>query len=194
MSIPERIFRLGKAYVNRMRERVDEWEKDLDSAEKELQSEADRPLPGETAPPRPRPTRDDSSTDAIWQRAEARIAAANRELTAREELTPAGRDSGATGAPASSTASSHAADPDAPHYRLLDVPPGADWSTVQSKYEKLARRCDPRRFPDGSTEQKEAQMIMERVNIAYEALRKRLDPTESRFAKLELDNPPPPSE
>ena len=31
-----------------------------------------------------------------------------------------------------------------------------------------------------------AQRILERVNAAYEVLRKRLDPTESRFARLEL--------
>jgi curved DNA-binding protein CbpA len=69
----------------------------------------------------------------------------------------------------------------------MGVPVGSDLVTVQAAYEKLARRCDPRRFPDGSTEQKEAELILKRVNAAYEVLKKRLDPTESRFGKLELE-------
>jgi hypothetical protein len=58
---------------------------------------------------------------------------------------------------------------------------------VQSEYEKLSRRCDPRRFPEGSDEQKQADLILGRVNASYEALRRRLDPTENRFGKLELE-------
>jgi curved DNA-binding protein CbpA len=70
---------------------------------------------------------------------------------------------------------------------VLGVPVGSDLGTVQSAFEKLARRCDPRRFPENSREQKDAQRILERVNVAFEALRKRLDPTENRFGKLELE-------
>ncbi|MBC8103793.1 MAG: J domain-containing protein, partial [Cytophagales bacterium] len=78
-------------------------------------------------------------------------------------------------------------DPNASDFRVLGVPVGSDLGTVQSAYEKLALRCDPRRFPDGSQEQKDAQRILERVNVAFESLRKRLDPTENRFGRLELE-------
>ena len=113
------------------------------------------------------------------RRAEERIRAARAEGAARAE---AGRVPGS----AYGGATNSATDPHAVDYRVLGVPVGSDWASVQSAYEKLARRCDPRRFPEGSAEQKDAQRILERVNVAYEALRKRLDPTESRFAKLEF--------
>jgi hypothetical protein len=64
---------------------------------------------------------------------------------------------------------------------------GSDHGKVQSAFVKLARRCEPRRFPENSREQNDAQRILERVNVAFEALRKRLDPTENRFGKLELE-------
>jgi hypothetical protein len=56
-NIPGRVFRLGKAYLNKVRDRVDA---ELSDAERELQAEADRPLPGGgTRPARetPAPTR-----------------------------------------------------------------------------------------------------------------------------------------
>jgi hypothetical protein len=71
---------------------------------------------------------------------------------------------------------------------VLGIAPDAGWDDVLGAYEKITRRCDPRRFPDGSAEQKEAGRILERVNTAYDNLRKRLDPTESRFARLEFDS------
>jgi len=44
----------------------------------------------------------------------------------------------------------------------------------------------PKRFPEGSAEQAQARKILERVNQAYENIRKENNPTEDRFAKLEL--------
>jgi hypothetical protein len=58
---------------------------------------------------------------------------------------------------------------------------------VQAAYEELARRCDPRRFPDNSQEQQDAGRILERINASFDALKKRLDPTVTRFDKLELE-------
>lgn len=174
MSIPQRVYRIGKAYLNRVRDRIEELDAE---AERELESEADRPLPS-TPSGRPAPARDDTSVEAMMQRAEDRIRAARGEAGAREELG-ADRESSHTAAPA-------ATDANATHFRVLGVPVGSDWPTVQAAYEKLARRCDVRRFPEGSEEQNDAARILERVNVAYEALRKQLDPLDSRFDKLEL--------
>ena len=178
MDIPKRVYRIGKAYLNRMRDRIEELDAE---AERELEAEADRPIPNVPSP-RPSPARDDTSVEAMMRRAEDRIRAARGEVGAREELG-ADREPARSAAPGSGAP---APDPNAAHYRVLGVPVGSDWPTVQSAYEKLARRCDVRRFPDGSEEQKDAARILERLNQAHEALRKQLDPLDSRFDKLEL--------
>jgi hypothetical protein len=174
-NIPTRIYRIAKAYLNQTRERIEKLDAEL--AEEELKTAADTPLSaaqadsGQTSSPTY--DRNDTSAEGMMRRAEARIRAAGGQAAAREEMAE-------KKAPAAS------ADPNLADYIVLGITPGADWSAVQSAYEKLSRRCDPRRFPDGSQEQKDAQSILERVNVAYEALRKRLDPTESRFGKLEF--------
>jgi len=58
---------------------------------------------------------------------------------------------------------------------------------VLSEYNQLAARCDPRRFPEGSEEQHQAKVILERINGALDVLRLKLDPTNHRFGKLELE-------
>lgn len=163
MSIPNRIYRIGKAYLNQARERIEALDAEL----------AERELRAEHGGSPDVPARDDTSPDAMMRRAEERIRAVRNESAARSETE-------------STAKVSRTAEPDAADYRVLGVAVGSDWSAVQSAYEKLARRCDPRRFPDGSQEQRDAQRILERVNQAHEALRKRLDPTESRFGKLEF--------
>ncbi len=183
-DIIRRGYRIGKAYVNQWRERIEAIDAEL--AEKELQGAADTPPPGGSGGSGgSSPARDDNSTDAVWRRAQDKIRAAQGETAARREMTPEPASGAAN--EKNTSAGSAAADPNATDYRILGVPIGADWTVVQAAYEKLSRRCDPRRFPEGSDEQKDAQRILERVNIAYEALRKRLDPTESRFGKLEFE-------
>ena len=178
-NIPGRVYRLGKAYLNQLRDRVDA---ELSDAERELQAEADRPLPGGGA----RPSRDDASPDAAFQRAQQKIRAAQARIDAQGE---SGREVAAErGARETAPQQPVApADPNASDYRVLGIALDAGWDDVLAAYEKIIRRCDPRRFPDGSVEQKEAGRILERVNTAYDNLRKRLDPTESRFARLEFD-------
>ncbi len=188
MSIPNRIYRIAKAYLNQARDRIEALDAEL--AERELQGPGETPpAGGETSRPagRPAPARDDTSPEAMMRRAEERIRAAGTDGAARAEAgrAPGSRYSGDPAAAGGGSASA-AADPNAADYRVIGVPVGSDWASVQAAYEKLARRCDPRRFPEGSEEQKDAERILERVNRAYEALRKRLDPTESRFAKLEF--------
>lgn len=207
MSIPNRIFRISKAYLNQVRERIDS-----ELSEREL----DAGIGGDTPPSLSGSDNEYRSTtprtidpavsaaDEMMRRAEERIAAARRDMESRGELdtpispastspvsaTPAASGS-STGTSSSSSASAGSAaastDPNASDYRVLGVPIGSDLGTVQSAFEKLARRCDPRRFPENSREQKDAQRILERVNVAFEALRNRLDPTVNRFGKLELE-------
>ncbi|MBC7805782.1 MAG: J domain-containing protein [Akkermansiaceae bacterium] len=184
-----RSFRLGKAYVDRVRDAIDDK---LTDAEKGVaKDELDRD-PGDAPDTFSRGNAYDNDPDALMRRAEERIAAARRSADASLELArarseaanPTTRQSDSTSAPQKVPTS--AEDPDATDYKVLGLEPASDYPSVQAAYEKLAARCDPRRFPDGSAEQKQAEVILARVNTAYENLRKRLSPTESRFAKLEL--------
>lgn len=176
MSIPERLFKISKAYLGQVRDRIDS-----ELAERELEASL-REANG--------PDRDDAGSDAMMRRAEERIAAMRREIDARN--TASGRG-GAASAPApdaatlAPTTATMEADPNAKDFRVMGVPVGSDLSTVEAAYEKLARRCDPRRFPDGSSEQQEAERILAKVNVSYEALKTRLDPMQNRFGKLELE-------
>lgn len=177
-DIIKRSYRLGKAYLNQYRDRIDA---ELSEAERELEADADRPPGGAE-----RPARDDASPDALFRRAQEKIQAAQAERDARQtagETRPLG-SAGASG----TAAPAGAPDPNASDFRVLGLAPDAGWDDVLAAYEKITGRCDPRRFPDGSTEQREAGRILERVNTAYDNLRKRLDPTESRFARLEFDS------
>jgi hypothetical protein len=73
------------------------------------------------------------------------------------------------------------------HYRVLGLEDGADFAAVQSTYNKLAARCDPTRFPEGTEDRKMAEGIKNRVDAAYQSLRDALDSTAGRFDKLELE-------
>ena len=73
------------------------------------------------------------------------------------------------------------------HYKVLGLEDGADFAAVQSTYNKLAARCDPTRFPEGTEDRKMAEGIKSRVDAAYQALRDALDSTAGRFDKLELE-------
>jgi len=204
---------LAKAYFYQVRDRVDA---ELSDAERELQGEADTPPPRSGGSGRSSGgdnsvasgggyDPNDTTPDGLMRRAEARIAESRRSVEGLGELNRAtGRDGAASdgrttvgaagaktsggGAAAASTGATQAAeDPNASDYRVLGVPVGGDFAQVEAAYETLSRRCDPRRFPDGSAEEKDAERILARVNMAYEALRNRLDPTTNRFGKLELE-------
>lgn len=170
-----RLYRIGKSYLDQVRNRIETWDEELARRELEAETGPGPGVPGGAGGDRP--ARDDSSAEAMMRRAEERIRAANARVGASGELKSDRAEIDTAAAKA---------DPNVGDYRILGVDPGADWTAVQAAYEKLTRRCDPTRFPEGSTEQKEAARILERVNVAYEALRKRLDPTENRFARLEF--------
>ncbi|MBC8141878.1 MAG: hypothetical protein H7Y38_10610 [Armatimonadetes bacterium] len=190
-----RSLRLGKAYVGRVRDAIDDKLTDAERSvsKDELDADADG-----VADSVSRIDAYDNDPDALMRRAEERINAARRTADANLELAraqqaeikpdvmPAAKPMGANKfAPAPVAIMPE--DPNAADYKVLGLTPESDYPSVQAAYEKLVARCDPRRFADGSGEQAQAQVILDRVNGAYENLRKRLSPTESRFGKLELE-------
>jgi hypothetical protein len=175
MSIPDRIGRLGKAYVGAIKDKIDAGLSEREAALDELDASADGTRRGKSVPPPP--VSELSDVDSLMRRAEEKIAAARRGLDARQELAPV---SGTTvTAPTDAT-------PLAADYRVLGLAATANFAEAQAAYEDLTRRSDPKRFPEGSQEQAQARRILERVNLAYENIRRNSNPTEDRFAKLEL--------
>jgi hypothetical protein len=171
MSIPDRIVKISKTYMGQVRDRIDGALSEREDALRELEGDADTRSV--------RPSSMDKADD-IMRRAEEKVAAARREMDASREL----RSASSSVAPAVMPTPS-ASTEEASHYKVLGIPPGSDYSSVQSAYEKLSRRLDSTRF-DSETDRAEAARILERVNAAYEALRSQLDPTTNRFGKLEL--------
>jgi DnaJ domain len=182
MGIPERLYNIGKGYVGQIRDRIDDELTDRERAVAELSGEA-----GADAPPAV-----GSDPDALFARAEAKIAAARQSLAAQKEITPPSANTTvSTDAEARLRADlrTEGATREAKHledYVILGVPAGSDLSTIESRYEELIRRCNPDRFPKNSDEQKKAQEILDRVNAAHDSLKKQLDPTQNRFDKLEF--------
>ena len=180
MSIPDRIGRLGKAYVGAIKGKIESELGERESALSELDSSpGDRvPASGRRVPPPPQSELSD--VDSLMRRAEEKIASARRELESRQELSPPTATYPTPAAVPTDT------NPLAADYRVLNLSPGASLGEVQAAYEDLLRRSDPKRFPEGSNEQAQARRILDRVNLAYENLRREINPTEDRFAKLEL--------
>jgi hypothetical protein len=71
-------------------------------------------------------------------------------------------------------------------YRMLGLRPDAALEQVEAAWRELARRADPKRFPEGSDEEKRAADILKRINGAYARIREYVNPTEGRFGRLEL--------
>ena len=160
-EIPGRLFRIAKTYLDAAKDR-------LDAIDSRAQDELTKAL-----------NRDDiqsglSSSDDPMARAQAKIAAMRGETTARREMPPAEQ------------AAPTATDPIQTAYKIIGIPPGSDFVTVQTAVNKLRERCAPSRFPNGSIEQSESQMILSKVEEAYQVLQNALDPGAGRFDKLEL--------
>ena len=184
MSIPDRIGRLGKAYVGAIKDKIESELGERESALSELDSSPGDRLPASASGRRvpPPPPSELSDVDSLMRRAEEKIASARRELESRQEL-PSSATTASASAPVSLPVDTN---PLAADYRVLNLSPGASLGEVQAAYEDLLRRSDPKRFPEGSNEQAQARRILERVNLAYDNLRREKNPTEDRFAKLEL--------
>lgn len=156
-DIPGRLLRLTKSYLEAAKDRLGE----IDTR---AQEELSRAL-----------NRDDvqtglSSSDDPMERAQAKLNSARQMSSARQELAPTAMQT----------------DPIQTAYKIIGIPPGSDFLSVQTAVNKLRDRCSPARFSTGSQEQSEARIILQKVEEAYQTLQNALDPGASRFDKLEL--------
>lgn len=71
--------------------------------------------------------------------------------------------------------------------QVLGVAANADFETIRQAFERLAKRSDPARFPEGSSEATQARDIQKRIYWAYGLLTQNFDGTEMRFRSLEID-------
>ena len=156
-----RSLRLAKTYLNDAKGRISDIS---ENAQEELTKALDRSDIQAGL----------SSSGDPMARAQAKITAARGETTARREAAP------------TSQAVPVKTDPIQTAYKIIGIAPGSDYLTVQTAVNKLRERCAPSRFPNGSVEQSESQMILQKVEEAYQVLQKELDPGAGRFDKLEL--------
>lgn len=207
MSIPDRFFRIAKHKLGEIKDRFDQWDEEaLEEAEQkrrqqQTRTDARRELEDSLTDSAPAGAPSGERSAVPVQPPPARrtpeeIARGSRSFPPMNAPSPY-----TTNAPPPSvsgsayTSVSPTSDPLLPHYRLLGVEPGADFTVVQSEYNKLAARSDPSRFPAGSEEERQAKSIRERLDASYKVLRDALDPMALRFDRLEFDSPkPPPSE
>jgi hypothetical protein len=168
-----RAYSVAKGYLDNARER-------LETVDAQAQEEMRRALPregGDVPPQAPTSGRVGTSEETDpFARAAAKIAAAQAQAGAqRQELER--RDQATTPPP----------DPVATAYKIIGVPAGSDFETVRAAVDQLRARCAPARFPDGSNEQAEARVILQRVEEAFHVLQNALPAQNgSRFDKLEL--------
>jgi hypothetical protein len=71
--------------------------------------------------------------------------------------------------------------------QVLGVPTNADFEAIRHSFDKLCKRSDPARFPQGSSEAKTAADIQKRIYWAYNLLTANVDETEMRFRSLEIE-------
>lgn len=71
--------------------------------------------------------------------------------------------------------------------QILGVSETATFAEISKAYERLAKRSDPKRFPEGSEVQAQAEQIHRRVSIAYNKLAATFPATEKRFQGLEIE-------
>lgn len=192
MSIPHRFYRIARYKLNELKERFDrldeeaqvDWETDQKRRQTQSRSEARRELDDAMVNP-PNTT----GRTAPAERPPATTGSAPLPRRTPEEIARGQRDPGFTTAPPPSSAEQFAAlDPLLIHYQRLGLEAGSDFAAVQSKYNQLAARADPIRFPAGSSEEKMAQDIRAKLDASFKVLRDALDPTARRFELLEFDD------
>ena len=161
-----RAYQVAKSYLDSARSRLE----DIDAR---AQEELRQSLPRESATPV------SSAVDNPFARAQAKVAAAQQRVAAQRQQQQ--QQEAALAAPPPPS------DPLTTAYKIIGVPAGSDFPTVRSAVDQLRARCAPARFPDGSSEQAEAKVILQRVEEAFQVLQNAL-PTQpgSRFDKLEL--------
>src|SRR5438067_4702887 len=77
-------------------------------------------------------------------------------------------------------------DPFAVSYELLGVTPGVDLAGLDQAYQARLAELEPDKFPAGSAQRQVIEGRRQAVVAAYEKLRDLLNPTETRFEKIEF--------
>ncbi|BDI33868.1 hypothetical protein CCAX7_59190 [Capsulimonas corticalis] len=174
-SMPDRLYKVAKAYLDAARGRLE----DIDAA---AQEELRRALPREnTDYGRSIP----AASDDPMERAAAKIAAARNAAAARREITPE-RYNFSTPSEDETPAAPKTASLVENAYKIIGVPLGSAFPTVEKAVVKLRERCAPDKFPAGSPEQAEARRILSRIEDAYRILQDALGVQQGRFDRLEL--------
>jgi hypothetical protein len=78
-------------------------------------------------------------------------------------------------------------DPLAASYELLALQPNASMAEVETAYQERLRLWDPSRYAAGSPERTAAESQVKALTAAYDRLRDQLNPTETRFERLEFE-------
>lgn len=113
--------------------------------------------------------------DKAWRELNEMVGGKNAETAAREEMIAENRPTPAT------------PEDKAAHARkLLGVAEDASFDDIRKAFERLTKRSDPKNFPDGSEEAKQAADIQKKVNWAFAILTEGMDATEKRFRSLEI--------
>lgn len=170
-----RAYQVAKGYLDAARGRLEE----IDA---QAQDELRQSLPRESrvangGAQQAAPAR--TSPDDPFLRAQAKIAAAQARVAAQRQEQE--RQASVNAPPPLPP------DPIMTAYKIIGVPADSDYPTVRAAVDQLRARCAPARFPDGSSEQAEARVILQRVEEAFQVLQNALpDQAGSRFDKLEL--------
>jgi hypothetical protein len=131
-----------------------------------------------------------------WELAQDRVDEAESISDAKAELAVAIRAAEAAQREADPAAPGQLPPPRAPAggehdpfeaaYELLQVRPGCDLAALDEAYGQRLAELDPARHAEGSPERRLAEGRRAAVEAAYEKLRDFLNPTETRFERIEF--------
>ena len=145
-----------------------------------------------------------SIPDRLWRVVKGQWAVANERLadadsrlaeaSAYEELAAALRDrtaAASTASPATPGATPAASqalgiDPLAASFELLLVPHSADMATVETAYQARLAELDALAVPNSSASSPALEARRSALTAAYDRIRDMLNPTETRFERLEF--------
>jgi len=119
-------------------------------------------------------------------------AAAYEELADTLRPPPPGRETAPPPAgpgragPAAPPPAAAGHDPLEASYALLQVEPGAGLEAVEEAYEARMDEIEPEKHPAGSADRRTLEARRSAVQAAYDRLRDALNPTETRFERLEF--------
>ncbi|MCE9557810.1 MAG: J domain-containing protein [Armatimonadetes bacterium] len=71
--------------------------------------------------------------------------------------------------------------------RILGVEENASFEEIRKAYERLRKRSDPVKFPEGTEERNLAVQLSQRIETAYRILAKDVPSIEKRFSNLEIE-------